>query len=48
VDEVKTSGTYTVRWDGRDDKGIEVSSGIYLYRMEAGEYSEARRMVLLR
>lgn len=48
VDEVQVPSTYTVRWDGRDDSGIEVSSGIYLYRIVAGEYSQTKRMILLR
>jgi hypothetical protein len=48
VNEVKASGTYTVRWDGKDDRGIEVANGIYLYRIVAGEYSPTKRMILLK
>jgi serine protease len=48
VDEVKAGGTYTVRWDGRDNRGTEVSSGIYLYRIVAGEYFQTKRVILLR
>ena len=30
VDDVREAGTYTIRWDGRDDKGRELASGVYL------------------
>jgi hypothetical protein len=42
------AGRHSVVWDGRDDKGNPVSSGIYLYRMVAGEYQSIRRMILLK
>ncbi|MCK5327553.1 MAG: S8 family peptidase, partial [Candidatus Latescibacteria bacterium] len=48
VDEVKVGGNYVVRWDGKDNRGSEVSSGIYLYRIAAGEYSQTERIILLR
>ncbi|KPK67201.1 hypothetical protein AMJ82_11085, partial [candidate division TA06 bacterium SM23_40] len=42
------AGSHQVAWDGRDERGREVGSGIYFCRLEAGERSETRRMVLLR
>ena len=42
------AGCYKVVWDGRDDEGEEVSAGIYLYRLEAGKLSKARKMVLVK
>ncbi|MCB9087265.1 MAG: T9SS type A sorting domain-containing protein [Calditrichae bacterium] len=42
------AGVYRVQWDGRDDEGMEVSSGIYLYRLETGIFSQARKMILVR
>jgi len=42
------AGRYQVFWDGRDSLGIEVASGIYFVRMEAGSYALTRKMVLLR
>jgi len=42
------AGIHSVVWDGRDYTGREVSSGIYLYRMVAGEYVSVRRMVLMK
>jgi len=42
------AGEHSVVWDGRDDNGRLVSSGVYLYRMTAGEYTATRRMVLMK
>ena len=44
----QTSGRYSVRWDGRDDYGNEVASGVYLYRLQAGTQVETRKVLLLR
>ena len=46
VEPVPTSCSVT--WDGNDDRGRRVSSGIYYYRLEVGEAMESRRLVLLR
>lgn len=48
VDEKKSPGRYVVQWDSRDDNGRLVSSGIYLYQLQAGEYSKVKKMNLLR
>jgi hypothetical protein len=42
------AGTYRITWDGRDDCGHQVASGIYLYRLDAGSFSEQRKMVLVK
>jgi choice-of-anchor B domain-containing protein len=42
------SGPYSVTWDGRDDAGRLVASGVYFYRLEAGGRTETRRMTLLK
>ena len=47
---VREGGTYTVHWDGRDDDGRALASGVYLYRLQTGnrQQMETRKLVLLR
>ncbi len=42
------AGTHAVTWDGRDATGASVPSGVYLYRIEAGRFTQTRRMTLLK
>lgn len=42
------AGTHTLNWDGFDNNGSKVSSGSYIYRMTAGEFVQARKMILLK
>ena len=42
------TGRYSMIWDGRDQSGKEVPSGIYIYRLTAGNHNLARKMVLIR
>jgi len=46
----RQAGAYTIRWDGRDDDGHELASGVYLYRLRAGDGQqvETRKLVLVR
>ena len=48
VNKQQTTGKYQVIWDGRNDAGREVSSGIYLYTMTAGNFKNTGKMVLIR
>jgi Leucine-rich repeat (LRR) protein/pimeloyl-ACP methyl ester carboxylesterase len=48
VNEEKLPGSYSVIWDGKDQNGKQVASGVYFYRLEAGDYQETKRMVLLK
>jgi len=48
VDEPKERGTYEVIWDGKDENGIEVASGIYFYKLQAGDFAEAKKMLLVK
>ncbi|RMF69065.1 MAG: T9SS C-terminal target domain-containing protein, partial [Calditrichaeota bacterium] len=48
VDKKQRPGFYSVMWDGRDRRGVAVASGLYLYRVEAGEFVAVRKMMLLR
>jgi hypothetical protein len=48
VDAEMTPGSYQVIWDGKDDRGEEVASGVYLCRLKAGSHLETKKMVLLK
>jgi len=48
VDGVQSAGAHETRWDGRDERGQIVSSGVYFYRLEAGTFTQTRKMVLLK
>lgn len=47
VDEVQPSGDYEVHWDGRNDFGQPVTSGVYYYRLKSGNVSLTKKMILL-
>ncbi len=48
LDGEKTPGKYELVWDGRDSRGDDVSSGIYLYTMKVDGFNQTRKMVLLK
>jgi hypothetical protein len=48
VDEHLKPGHKVVDWDGRDDSGEEVSSGIYFYRLQTEDFTDAKKMLLLK
>jgi hypothetical protein len=41
-------GSQSVDWDGRDTSGAQVSTGVYFYRLDAGAFSQTRKMVFLK
>jgi hypothetical protein len=48
IEEVGVVGVYTVVWDGNDDEGRELASGIYLYRLTTSTGKMTRKLLLLR
>ena len=48
TDRVYSSGHHRLIWDGRDSHGQQVSSGIYFYKMTAGEKQHSKKMLLIK
>jgi flagellar hook assembly protein FlgD len=49
----KPAGVYDTKnlaayWDGRNDAGERVSSGLYFYKLTAGQFTQVKRMVILK
>jgi len=48
IDKSQIPGRYSVCWDGRDDKGFYVPDGVYFYRLNAGAFTETRKLVVVK
>ncbi len=48
VDEEMAAGSYVRTWDGTSNSGNAISSGVYLYKMEAGSFVETKKMMMLK
>ena len=48
VDGAQPPGSYRLVWDGRNDRGQAVASGVYLYRLKTPQFRHTRKMLLLR
>lgn len=48
VDKVVAAGEYTVNWDGTNESGNQVASGVYFYKLYSKDIAKMRKMVLLR
>ncbi len=48
VAENQVAGNYHVRWNGQNDAGRQVASGFYVYKLEAGNFVQTRKMLLLK
>ena len=46
--DYKSEGTYSIHWNGTNEKGIEVSGGVYFYSIQSGEFRQTKKMVLLK
>jgi len=48
VDQRIKAGSYRLKWDGKTEDGHSVSSGVYFYSLEAGDFSQIRKMTLVK
>jgi len=48
VDKSQAAGYKSVPWDSRSPSGNEVTSGIYFYQLQAGDFAQTRKMILMR
>jgi len=46
-DQTMTAGHYKGVWDGRNDRGAKVGSGVYFYQLNAGDFTSMKKMILL-
>tara|TARA_B100000575_G_C23041802_1_gene599645 strand:- start:786 stop:1190 length:405 start_codon:yes stop_codon:yes gene_type:complete len=46
--DYKPAGSYVINWNGENKKGVQVSAGVYLYSIEAGELRQTKKMILLK
>jgi hypothetical protein len=48
VDQDEQSGYHTIEWNGTDNSGNTIASGIYIYKMEAGTFSSIKKMLFIK
>lgn len=48
VNTLQPANSYEIQWDGRNDYGVNVSSGIYIYRIHTADFVKTRKMMLIR
>jgi hypothetical protein len=48
TNQLLPAGYHSIVWDGTNDGGHEVSSGVYFYRIEAGDFIQSKKMILMK
>ena len=48
IDSQQRTGYYTLQWDGRDKNNQSVATGLYIYSLKTNDYSQSRKMLLLK
>ena len=48
VSQSQAAGRYAARWDCRDEQGHEITSGVYIYRLETSKFNDVKKMMLLK
>lgn len=48
VNELAEAGYYTIEWNGTNNHNVKLPSGVYIYRLEAGNFTSAKKLVILK
>ena len=48
VDHRMKAGAYSLKWNGDDEAGHTVASGVYFYNLDAGDFTQIRKMTLVK
>jgi hypothetical protein len=48
VEKTHEAGVYSTRWNGTDDSGRHVASGVYFYQLRAGGFVDSKKLILLK
>ena len=48
VQQVEPAGYHSAMWDGRDEGGSALAGGMYFYRLQAGEFTQTRKLLLVK
>jgi flagellar hook assembly protein FlgD len=48
VNDDMSAGVYRLTWNATDNEGRNVSSGVYIYRLQAGKFVSSKKMLLLK
>jgi flagellar hook assembly protein FlgD len=48
LDENLSKGSHYSIWDGKDNNGLNVASGVYIYRLKSGNTTQSKKMILMK
>ena len=48
INEVRQAGSYTVKWDGKNADGLPVSTGMYIYQLKASNFTDTKKMLMMK
>ena len=48
VNDYKAIGKHVIQWNGKDNQGQTVSGGVYFYKLMAGDFTQTKKMILLK
>lgn len=48
INKQQRAGNYIIQWDGRNENGISIASGVYFYSLQYGEYTDVKRCIFIK